>query len=961
MIQFLYHRIINNKWLFLCLLIGALSACGIFSSIPLYSNAILQKVLTKDLENEHLKTNRSPGTYSVEMSGRSKYEKSMADQVKEIAQNQLSASFNLHVDEQLYYIRLNSLRIRREGDEYFNSLKVNGAPVSLSDYEEHIKLIRGRLPSKEPVDGVYEVAISIEAMNRLHLLYDQEYSIEWEDFFTGQRKQIARFKVVGIFTIENVHSLYWSGNRYRFLSDSILFYEDHIEQLLEKDEKVSIESTENTWFFDYRAVKIDDVENFIKISKSQYRWNERNGNMVKITFRMEKVLESYQNRKKQLQITLWILTVPMMLIICFYTMMISNLIVRNSRNEIAVIKSRGAGRLQVFLIYMVESLILAVISFASGPRIGFFICRVLGSSNGFLEFVNRKALIPVITPEIYGYSAAAAVIFMLFMLVPVVKASATGIVEYKRSLVSDTGKPFWQKFYLDIVILIICAYGYNNFRNRQDILGLTGLSGTDLNIDPLLYFISTFFILGISLLFLRLYPLLIRLVFRLGIRIWSPVAYFSLVNVSRADRNQQTIMLFVILSLSFGIINANQARTINSNVIDKVMYECAADVVIEPYNNLKHQQMDMYMQSYPEEAPAAATSFSVSPAQYREPPYDQYRKIEGYESITRVLVDNRASLSSGRTSVRNIRLLGITPHEFGKTVWFRNDLLPHHLNEYLNMMTNAPTACFLSSSFRDEFDIQEGDNVIIHLNQGYTLECVVYGFLDYFPSCNPYTEVKKSDTNEVTVNKAFFAIINHTYVMKKLPAVPYEIWLKKKPGVTDGFINEQLDALSLTVERVDYASQEIIKKKNDPVLLGTNGVLTMCFIVTMFIAAIGFVLFWVLSIREKTLKFGIFRAMGMPMGSVTLIMLFEQFLISVIAILAGIIVGSIAGTIFIPMLEMVYSAYQQVPPFKVIADCNDYVKVLGIAGGMLFIGFVFLYGLVRKINVHQVLKMGEDS
>jgi len=957
MLEFLYHRIINNKWLFLCLLIGALSACGIISSIPLYSNAILQKVLTKDLEYDHLQTNRSPGTYTVELSERGIYEKHIADQVKNIAQTQLSASFDLPVEERLYYIRLNSFKIRREGDEYYNSLDLNGYPIYLSDYEKHIRLVRGRIPSKEPVNGVYEVAVSLEAMNRLQLLQDQEYSLEWKNFLTEEKEQIAKFKVVGIFMVENLNSLYWSGSRYRYLGDALLFYEDHIEELIAKDDRVKIERTENTWFFDYRAVKIGDVEKILDILKNQQRWNERNGGMAKITFRMQKVLERYQGRKEQLQITLWILTIPMMLIICFYTMMISGLIVRNSRNEIAVLKSRGAGRFQVFLIYLIESLVLAVMSFAAGPRIGFFICRILGSSNGFLEFVNRKALVPVITPEIFGYSAAAAVIFMLFMLIPVVKASAAGIVEYKRSLVSDTGKPFWQKFCLDFVILAVCAYGYNNFRNRQDILGLTGLSGTDLSIDPLLYFISTFFILGISLLFLRLYPLLIRLIFKLGIRIWSPVAYFSLVNVSRADRNQQSIMLFVILSLSFGIINANQARTINNNIIDKVMYENAADVIIEPYNNLKHQQQAASASGAPEGVTSSAFG---SRAEYREPPYEQYRKIEGYESITRVLVDNKASLTSGRISVRNIRLLGITPHEFGKTVWFRNDLLPHHINEYLNMMTDAPTACFLSSSFREKFNIEAGDIVTIRLSQDLGLQCVVYGFLDYFPSCNPYAEIK-TDIDEVVVNNTFFAVINHTYVMKKLPAVPYEIWMKKKPGVTDGFINEQLEALSLRVERVDYASQKIIEKKNDPMLLGTNGVLTMCFIVTMFIAAIGFVLFWVLSIRDKTLKFGIFRAMGMPMGSVTLIMLFEQFLVSVVAIFAGIILGTVAGTIFIPMLEMVYSAYQQVPPFRVTADIGDYVKVLGIAGVMLFVGLVFLYWLVRSINVHQVLKMGEDS
>ncbi|NLN64535.1 MAG: ABC transporter permease [Clostridiaceae bacterium] len=956
MLEFLYRKIINNKWLFLCLLIGSLSACGIFSSIPLYSNAILQKVLTKDLEASHLESRRYPGAYSVELVASGRYGKPLVDQVKDIAERQLSTSFHLPVVDTLYSVRLNGLKLKREEDQFFNDQKNVGYPVFLSNYEPHIRLVRGRIPSKETVDGVYEAAITLEAMNRLQLLQDQEYSLEWQDFFSGEGTQIARFKVVGIFTVEDLNSIYWSGGRYNKLGDAILFSDEQISQMIAQDEKVTIKHTEYACFLDYKAVKIDDVDAILETMEEQYRWNENNGNLLKLTLPMLNVLEDYHDRKAQLNITLWILTIPMMLIICFYTMMLSGLIVRNSRNEIAVIKSRGAGRLQVLMIYMAESLILAVVSFASGPGIGMFICRILGSSNGFLEFVNRKSLTPLVSPKTYGYSAAAAILFMLFMLVPVMKASTASIVEYKRRITRYSDKPFWQKFYLDLLVLAVCGYGYYNFQNRQDILGMTGLSGTELSVDPLLFFISTFFILGMSLLFLRLYPLLIRLVFRLGSRWWNPVLYFSLVNGSKADRNQQSIMLFIILALSFGIINANQARTINSNTFDKVMYHIGAEVVIEPYNNLKHQTGSPVMDSYGE----VPETFS-QPTQYLEPPYDTYRKIEGYESITRVLVDDKASVISGRDSIRDVRLLGVTPHEFGKTAWFRNDLLPYHLNEYLNMLSKSPMACFLSSNIKEQFNIREGDNLFIRLGGGDSLEFTVYGFLDYFPSCNPYKEMKLKATDETKVSNAYFAVINHVYVMKKLPAAPYEIWLKKKDGITDGTINDQLDALKLSVERVDYASQSIIQKKNDPMLLGTNGVLTMCFIVTMLITAVGFVLFWVLSIREKTLKFGIFRAMGMPMSSVTMIMLCEQFLVSVVAIVIGFVLGTVASTIFIPMLEMVYSAYHQIPPFKITADFNDYIKVLGIAGSMLFAGLVLLYTLVRSINVHQVIKMGEDS
>ena len=56
------------------------------------------------------------------------------------------------------------------------------------------------------------------------------------------------------------------------------------------------------------------------------------------------------------------------------------------------------------------------------------------------------------------------------------------------------------------------------------------------------------------------------------------------------------------------------------------------------------------------------------------------------------------------------------------------------------------------------------------------------------------------------------AVINHVYVMKKLPAAPYEIWLKRRMASQTAIINDQR-CLKLSVERVDYASQSIIQKK----------------------------------------------------------------------------------------------------------------------------------------------------
>ena len=103
--------------------------------------------------------------------------------------------------------------------------------------------------------------------------------------------------MVGIFSVEDLNSLYWSGGRFVSLGETIFFYEDQINELLAKDERVTIRNTEHTSFFDYRAVKIEDVDRILSVMDDQRVWNENNGNIVKFTFPMIEVLENLSGKK----------------------------------------------------------------------------------------------------------------------------------------------------------------------------------------------------------------------------------------------------------------------------------------------------------------------------------------------------------------------------------------------------------------------------------------------------------------------------------------------------------------------------------------------------------------------------------------------------------------------------------------------------------------------------------------
>lgn len=53
----------------------------------------------------------------------------------------------------------------------------------------------------------------------------------------------------------------------------------------------------------------------------------------------------------------------------------------------------------------------------------------------------------------------------------------------------------------------------------------------------------------------------------------------------------------------------------------------------------------------------------------------------------------------------------------------------------------------------------------------------------------------------------------------------------------------------------------------------------------MLITAVGFAIFWILSIRDKVLQFGILRAMGLSLKKLIGMLGIEQILISVLLLL----------------------------------------------------------------------------
>ena len=935
----------SNRWLVLALLAGSVLSVGLLASIPIYTDGVLQRLLTRDLERYQERTGRYPGTTAAIYNFYRLVEQPAAkapfhDALENEILTRLVPALGVPVAAQMKRITLDYLYdVRPQPEESrVETVKKFSRVEALQHLSDHITLLHGRMYNPEPVGGVYEAIVTSEAMQNLQLILGRTYLLH--DLLAEQPRLTV--KVVGVFAKSDARDLYWF-QRFTTLSESFLIdYDTFLRDFLHSPTR---NLTNGAWYFalDYHRITIDNVPNLLRRYDEYRRASAQR--RVELDFGIAKLLQEYNRRAAVLKITLSFLHVPIVLVLAFFMYMVSQLIVEGDLAEIAVLESRGAAGSQLFTVYLLQSLLLAAAALALGPPLALLIVRFLGAANGFLEFVGRTSLSTDISLRAYWFAVAGAAIFLTATLLPASRAARTSIVELRGHGARTRRYTLWRRFYLDLVLIAVAVYGLVQFQQRREIVMLTAASGSDLPLDPLLFLTSVLFILGCAMLTLRLFPFLVRALFGIARRRWSPPLYAAFIQVARARGHEQFLMVFLILTLALGIYNSSAARTVNRNTEERIYYAAGADLTMQPY--------------FPSDQPPdsggglpgqAAASFSSPRVQYREPPYHPFTLLPGLEGTTRVLRQARAqvSLPGNRRTVS--ALMAITPEEFGRVAWFRSDLLPVHWHHYLNRLAADPKAMLLSSSIAEEFDIKLGDIILVTWSSQDVVDGVVVGFIDHWPTFLP---VDERATPRLVV-------ANFPYIRAKMAVEPYEIWARRTPRSSTAEIYQAIDDRELDIVSMTDATQQVVEAKNDPLLQGTNGVLTLGFSVAMLICIVGFVMYWVLTLRSRTLQFGVLRAIGMSSRRVLAMLMVEQILITGSAIVAGIVIGRVAALLFVPLLQVVYAAADQVPAFRVASERGDFLRIYAVAAALLVLGGVLFRTLLARLDIQQALKLGEE-
>ncbi len=957
-------------------LAGLIMAVAFATSIPMYADGALKGVVEQSLKEQSDGLPAGSLLMHYQASGGDKTDLTALSNVMSYIREKVPEEIGFPHASFVQTLSIASAEIVPEDPSKVDPSLVRQMTIStMSGIDKKAELTQGRWFADSVGSGnTIEAVMLDEAMyrNDVHIGDVFEYPI-----YSGLNITV-RVKIVGSFKPTADTDPFWYQGL-EGMMNTLVVGDNALQTGLLKNLNIPLHTANWYYAFDLSNIKTSQLS---PLNRTLERLNvdlyqQLKNTRVEISF--AKLLGEFRTQSLQLQLLLFTLAAPMLAMVFYFIAMNARQSLDKQRADIAVLRSRGAGTRQIIWMYFLEGLMLGLAALILGPLIGWFMAKSIGSANGFLEFVDRKSIPVGFSNEAVIAGIAAVLLAVLATVIPAVIYARASIVNYKQQLARSDRSPGWQRWFLDVLLLGVAAYGWYLFNERQLVSFQSGLTTDQLNVQPFLFFVPAIAIFAMGLFFLRIFPWLLRLFGWLGKRLLPVPAYLTLTQLSRSSKGYYPLMILLILTLGLGVYNASAARTIDLNSTERTLYKFGTDVTVKTVWEGQADPVDQGRNAGGDnggsgggpngggqqgeggqsggngsgeggapgaEGPGGPGGAPDVPTRitYNEPPFEVFRTLDGVQAAARVLQTPGNIIVSGK-SIGQGTLMGIDNVDFAKVAWFRDDLFPINPFYYLKFLGMYEEAAIIPSSVAEKYQLKLGDVVSVGL-QDNVIDFVVVGIVPYWPSQYP--------------DQSPFVIANLDYIYDQVPIIPYDVWLKMKPGALTGTVIKELQAKGIELADVQDVRIELARQSKLPTRGGVFGILSLGFLVSIIVSLTGYVLYWFFNLSGRIVQFGVLRAMGLSRKQLTGMLLLEQIFTAGLSIALGIAIGKIASLLFLPFLQTTENVANSVPPFRVVFDSKDTAQLYIVVGVMMLMGAGLLLVHIRRLRVHQAVKMGEE-
>ncbi len=661
------RRASGHRRLLAAVIIGVVLAVGLMSATEIYRNALRELGVDVDLSRAHkpdLDISITSSTHPFAPVPYTRRQVEVDEQLNRIGPH-LSGTAQ-HAVSSTFFLTATDASPTDDPERPRSNLQF------FTDLAPHITIDAGRFPTAEagtaPTGGaLLEVAMGSENARRHGVALGDLFDLHpfWRDDLPP-----VRVRVVGLISPRDPGAEFWGRRTDRFFLDTAswptyLFFTPP-ETLLEVLPRHIADldgRIEDLAYFDLDTIDAADVEPLQHGLRLLGRGVGAEVARTHIQTEMPDTLAAFSEKEFFAQVPLLVLTLQIVAIVLYYLVMVAALLIDRQAGEVALLKSRGAGAKHILGIYSVEGLLLAGLGFGLGPPLALGAVALLGLTPAFDGLSGGDLLDARLTPTVYAWAGLGAVLAFFALLIPAIRAGRRSIVQYKQSISRPDTASAFHRYYLDLVIVVVAALLFFQLQ-QADSLVTEELFG-DLNYDPLLLLSPAVFLVTVAVVFLRLFPLLLRAADALTARFSGTAVQLGIWQLMRAPLGHSRLVLLLLLATAIGMFSATFGSTLDRSFDDRAAYLAGAPLRLADMN--EDEEM----------GPHALAA--------------RFEDRDDVEAAAPVLRTSVRTLRAGRSLEADI--LGVDTSRLPDTAWFRDDLAEGSMAALVAPLTSdAPPA-----------------------------------------------------------------------------------------------------------------------------------------------------------------------------------------------------------------------------------------------------------------------------
>lgn len=290
---------------------------------------------------------------------------------------------------------------------------------------------------------------------------------------------------------------------------------------------------------------------------------------------------------RELQRKLLFARIPMFLLaalaiaaVGYYLLLVSGLLARKREPDNVMLRSRGLSLFQIVRMYGVEAVVLIGVPVAVAPLFAMVLVSQLGHLPVYNPVTGGGALPVEPTWKAWAWAAAAGAVAFIVLLLPVLGGARRGVAAQRVEEGRPDRAPFYQRYFLDVLLLALGGLVWWELRSRGTIAG-TGAEGEQ-NFDLTLLFSPAMFLVAAALIFLRLFPLTARISAWVTARVGSAWVAVGFWRLGRSPYWYAWPVLLLVLASGLAVISGTLASTLERSNQEQIEYQVGGDFHIVP-------------------------------------------------------------------------------------------------------------------------------------------------------------------------------------------------------------------------------------------------------------------------------------------------------------------------------------------------------------------------------------------